>query len=53
MHSNGNSYDYSLPESYTNIPAVTSKINELALPQVRCTEIQGHLGKAKTRIKVD
>ena len=25
----------------------------IALPQVRCTEIQGHLGKAKTRIKVD
>ena len=42
-----NSTEYSLPESYTNIPAVTCKINELALPQVRCTEIEGHLARAK------
>ena len=42
-----NSTEYSLPERYTNIPAVTCKINKLALPQVRCTEIEGHLARAK------
>ena len=47
------STEFSLPESYTNIPAVTNKIGELALPQVRCTEIEGHLARAKTGIKVD
>ena len=43
-----NSRDYSLPESYTNVSAVTTKINDLALPQAKNTEIQGHLDRAKT-----
>ena len=42
------STEFSLPESYTSIPAVTNKISELALSQVRCTEIEGHLARAKT-----
>lgn len=33
----------SLPEHYTNVPAVTSKTNELALPEERLTKIEGHL----------
>ena len=40
--------DYSLPESYVNVPAVTTKINELIVPPVVCTDIvDSHLKKAK------
>ena len=41
------SSDYSLPDSYTSVPAVTCKTNELVLPQVKCTEFNGYLEKAK------
>ena len=47
IRSNSNSTEYTLPENYTNNPAVTCKINELALPEVRLTTSSGHLERAK------
>ena len=45
---NNNSSNYSLPHNYINVPAVTTKTNNLSLPPVvRHTEIQGHLDRAK------
>ena len=40
--------EYSLPDSYTNVPAVTCKTNELAL---ECTEFNGCLELAKAAEK--
>lgn len=48
IQSNCNSTVYSLPENYTNVPAVTSKTNELALPEAALTKIQGHLKRAES-----
>ena len=46
--SNFDSPDFSLPESYVNLPAVTTKINELVVPSVMWTEIiDSHWKKAK------
>ncbi len=45
---NRNSTGFSLPENYTNISAVTSKTNELTLPDVMLTNVQGHLKRAKS-----
>ena len=43
--------EYSLPNSHTNVPAVTCKTNELALPLVECTEFNGCLELAKAEEK--
>ena len=47
ISSNSDSLKYSLPESYTNVPAVTCTVSELLVPKVRSTEIIGTLEKAK------
>ena len=39
--------DYSLPGSYTNVPAVTCKVKELVLPLAKCSDFNGHLEEAK------
>ena len=39
--------DYSLPGSYTNVPAVTCKVKEVVLPLAKCSDFNGHLEEAK------
>ena len=39
--------EYSLLDSYTNVPAVTCKISELVLPQVECNKFNGCLEQAQ------
>ena len=40
--------NYSLPGSYTNVAAVTCKVNELVLSLEKYSEFNGHLEEAKT-----
>ena len=41
--------DYSLPGCYTNVPAVTCKVNELMLPLAKCSDFNSHLEEAKVQ----
>ena len=36
-----------MPGSYTIIPGVTCKVNELVLPEAECSKFNGHLEEAK------
>ena len=38
---------FSLPESYTNVPAVTYIVSETVVPQIQYIETKGHLENAK------
>ena len=47
VSSHGDLSKFSLPESYTNVPAVTCKVSETVVPQIQYTETKGHLENAK------
>ncbi|KAG1695324.1 hypothetical protein GQR58_006635 [Nymphon striatum] len=48
VQSKVSSSEYSLPESYTTVPAVDCKISQLTVPEATITEIEGNLEGAKT-----
>ncbi|KAG1656278.1 LMBR1 domain-containing protein 2 [Nymphon striatum] len=48
VQSKVSSTEYSLPESYTTVPAVDCKISHLTVPEATITEIEGNLEGAKT-----
>ncbi|KAG1676996.1 hypothetical protein GQR58_014039 [Nymphon striatum] len=49
VQSKVSSSEYSLPESYTTVPAVDCKISQLTVPEVTITEIEGNLEGAKLK----
>ena len=47
VSSHGDLSTFSLPESYTNVPAVTYIVSETVVPQIQYTETKSHLENAK------
>ena len=39
--------DFSLPDNYTTVPAVTCKTSEITVPEITCNRIIGHLEEAQ------
>ena len=47
VSSHGDLSKFSLPESYTDVPAITCKVSETVVPQIQYPKTKGHLENAK------